>query len=117
MYQKIEKHGQNLLAVFPEATEQDPISLCKKLRLREIKAHIAAEKWCNGEIEESQYNQVESLTLAGLHKLLGQPKDKNVKVFVNSDPRGYALKIENPPESFRERDWGGYGIIAPSFFA
>lgn len=40
-----------------------------------------------------------------------------VPVFLNRDPRGYALKIDD--EWMRKhdaklyRDWGGYGIIAP----
>jgi hypothetical protein len=44
------------------------------------------------------------------------PKGR-VPVFVNLDPRGYALKIDeawmrkhNPALS---RDWGGYGLLAP----
>ena len=38
--------------------------------------------------------------------------------FVNSDPRGYALKIEsdNVPSGIY-RDWGGYIILAPDFYS
>lgn len=42
-----------------------------------------------------------------------------VPVFVNSDPRGYALKIENDWMRAHggnlHRDMGGYGILAPDF--
>jgi hypothetical protein len=31
------EHGQRLLAVFPEATIQDPIKLCKRLRMIETR--------------------------------------------------------------------------------
>ena len=44
---------------------------------------------------------------------------KKIPVFVNGDPRGYALKIDDSyVKKFNlkiERDWGGYGIIAPDF--
>ncbi len=40
-------------------------------------------------------------------------------VFVNGDPRGYALKIHDSNRDLIDgcgiaRDWGGYGLIAPS---
>ncbi len=44
-------------------------------------------------------------------------RPKTVAVFLNRDPRGYALKIND--EEVRARsldiatDWGGYGLIAP----
>ena len=42
------------------------------------------------------------------------------KVFINGDPRGYALKIDDKYQDRLHkvgihRDWGGYGIIAPDF--
>lgn len=42
------------------------------------------------------------------------------KVFVNGDPRGYTLKIDDKYKDKMHkagvyRDWGGYGIIAPDF--
>jgi len=41
--QAIKEHGRNLLAIFPDATEKDPVKLCKKLRRIEAKAHRAAD--------------------------------------------------------------------------
>jgi hypothetical protein len=38
--------------------------------------------------------------------------------FINLDPRGYALKIDNTKVSLPmgiNTDWGGYGILAPDF--
>ena len=46
-------------------------------------------------------------------------KAQGIPVFINGDPRGYALKIKE--EYVRKhnlkiyRDFGGYGIIAPEF--
>ena len=42
------------------------------------------------------------------------PKLSGMKLFVNLDPRGYALKV-NEPEPEMYRDFGGYGIVAPEF--
>ena len=50
--------------------------------------------------------------------LLKDP-DNKFKIFLNYDPRGYALKI--PDEIVKEKnltihqDWGEFGIIAPDF--
>lgn len=163
---KIEAHGRQLLAIFPNATECDPVKLCKKLRRLEIEASEIALRLCNGPEYESD-EQVDGLTnaiLAKVNKLLGnvhayQPKTGAkcsckrgiqrdncstcegtgyvidfkmirhprplVPVFINRDPRGYALKIDDEwlrkmrdnPNTVHlasiERDWGGYGIIAP----
>ena len=110
----IKTHGENLLRIFPDATEQDPIGLCKKLRRIETVAHRNAESWCNGDIDGDQYERAKNRCLARVEALL---KPGNVPVFVNSDPRGNALKIRddyvrgNRIEIYR--DMGGYGIICP----
>lgn len=161
-YEAIEAHGKNLLAIFPRATERDPIRLCKKLRRLETKASAIALRLCNGP-EYSSPEEVDALTdaiLAKVNALLGnvneyQPKTgarctcrpgiardncaacegtgrkidfaaiRNrpalVPVFINRDPRGYALKIKSEymagagwiAQLALMRDWGGYGIIAP----
>lgn len=38
------------------------------------------------------------------------------ELYINGDPRGYALKLRIPENESRgiHRDWGGYAIIAPS---
>lgn len=161
MYARIREHGENLLTIFPNATDRDPVSLCKKLRRLEGQAESLAARNCNGpEFPETGPDSYESRTdaiLAKVNALLGnineyQPKTgakcgcrrgiqrdncpacegtgyaidfaaiRNrkplVPVFLNGDPRGYALKIES--DWMRERlklrlhtDWGGYGILAP----
>jgi hypothetical protein len=134
----ITKHGENLLAIFPNATERDPVQLCKKLRRLESQAEALAVRLCNGpEFPETAPNSYEARTaaiLAKVNKLLGnvneyQPKTgakcgcrrgiqrdncpncegtghvidfraiRNRKhllpVFLNGDPRGYSLKIND----------------------
>ena len=156
MLDRIQKHGNNLLAIFPRATERDPVKLCKALRRLESQGEQIALDLCNGENDERGHAILERLLLLKVNKLLGnvrkhQPKTgaacgckrgvirdncpncegtgrvidfpaiRNappvVPIFLNGDPRGYALKI--PDDYVRDndlnihRDWGGYGIIAP----
>lgn len=111
----IRQHGINLLALFPRATERDPIKLCKKLRQLDGKAAALAMRQCNGPefaSEEALENQYEAI----LHQVNGLLGNKSVPVFINRDPRGYQLKIRSEymqPHIKLHRDWGGYGIIAP----
>ena len=113
---RVRSHGERLLAIFPHATERDPVKLCKKLRRLEAAAHRAAEQYCNGEITDDDIDtDLERLT-ANADKLLDFVAGK-IPVFINRDPRGHQFKICD--EYMRkhnldlQRDWGGYGIIAP----
>lgn len=117
----IRKHGECLLAIFPNATERDPVALYKRLRLLEGKAHAIALRLCNGpafEFEDQADRKIDGI-LDSVHQLLAiQENDGTPNVFVNRDPRGYALKISHAwcasnPGLPIHRDWGGYGIVAP----
>ena len=116
MYARITKHGTDLLTVFPDATIQDPVLLCKRLRFYERKAEVSTTALCNGcseslqEYHESALNRIE----AKVKKLLGAGGNQ---IFINRDPRGYALKMtaEFAANKVSYRDWGGYGILAPDF--
>ena len=118
MYKNITEHGKNLLAIFPAATIQDPVYLCKRLRFYEHKAEASTTALCNGCIDslqdyhEKALERIESKVL----KLLGlQPCF--LPLFINRDPRGYALKLSDSyVKDLRiYKDWGGYGILAPDF--
>ena len=118
MQERIAKHGRQLLAIFPNATERDPIKLCKRLRALEKRANAVAVRLCNGPEYPGGPDAVDKITnaiLARVNKLLGNTG--GVPVFINRDPRGYAIKVH--ARYTRElgldipRDWGGYGIIAP----
>lgn len=116
---RIIAHGNNLLKVFPDATEKDPVKLCKKLRKIEVEANNFATDRCNG-VPPNMPEETEDKIIADFLKkvaaLLGK---RGPKVFLNLDCRGYALKIDSENMD-REWvmggfhcDWGGNGIIAP----
>jgi len=151
------RHGRQLLAIFPRATERDPVALCKKLRRLESKGAALGLRLCNGPefATEEEADQIGDAILAKVNALLGnvheyQPKTGAkcgcrrgvqrdncpncegtgrvidfhairkplVPIFLNRDPRGYALKIRSEwmaerNETQLHSDWGGYGILAP----
>jgi len=116
MYQRIEKHGEDLNRIFN--TKHNNIDLCKKLRRLESKAIILITQDCNGEITDRyDYDTKLACILDSVNLLLVNVQREHVPIFINTDPRGYALKIKD--EYIRDndiqihRDWGGYGIIAP----
>lgn len=117
MYAEIEKHGNNLNAIFN--TPFDAITLCKKLRQLEKKASKIAEDYCNGDNNVTTEN-IDTFTdpiLKAVKKLLNTTD--NYPIVFNGDCRGYALKIPSDYVRYTNMkiyiDWGGNGIIAPDF--
>lgn len=118
MMERIERHGRELLAIFTNADERDPVTLCKKLRRIETKAHRLATQWCNGEIDSETWERDSDACLSDVVAILcPHTADMTGALMVNGDARGYALKIDDAwMRAHRPRlhsDWGGYGIIAP----
>ena len=112
------QHGFKLIRVFnlPEGT--GPTTLCKRVHRLEGEAHRLAENECNGTVTTEQVEKKEKSILKRLDAILNF-RAQNIPVFVNGDPRGYALKIDDGYVRDHGldiyRDWGGYGIIAPEF--
>lgn len=130
MYENIQKHGENLNAIFNTGIE--PVKLCKLLFRLEKKAHHATTCLCNTNtlhlIELNKYTgyDVEQATEEEQDKFFNNIKKNVIKklgkscekhLIINFDPRGYALKLN--PDFCKDkniyRDFGGYGIIAPDF--
>lgn len=115
----IRKHGEQLLAIFPNATERDPVKLCRKLRRLEVQGNEFALRLCNGPefVSEEAQDAVEERILKAVDSLLQSRAGVGPAIILNRDPRGYALKIPSESmcrHSFRLwSDMGGYGIIAP----
>ena len=115
MTARIKSHGEDLLKIFPQATEKDPVKLCKTLFRLENKSHQYAENLCNF-AETGAYDDKLQAMQDRVKTLLSiTPADP--AIFINLDPRGYALKIttEDAKDLDIYKDWGGYGIIAPDF--
>jgi len=112
--QNIRKHGEDLKKIYPECKEADPVKLCKRLHRLEFKAHQLAIRLCNGpEFAPGKYEEETESVLARVRAILEQ----GPSIFMNGDPRGYALKIEDEESRSLEihKDWGGFGIICPEF--
>ena len=116
MNERIAKHGEHLCIIFPERTIPDPVKLCKSLRRLELKASAITLALCNGTTDQEEADQALEKIEHAVNAVTGFAR-AGVPVFINRDPRGYALKIEeewtraNAPRM--HRDWGGYGIVAP----
>lgn len=123
----VTRHGNTLLAAFPNARERDPVALCRKLRRIETAVSRVTLDYCNG---ETDLDSVETATYKAFGRVcetlqIPMPHAQAMGLLVNRDPRGWALKIESEwTRDFNEArykaklpalhtDMGGYGIIAP----
>ena len=100
------------LAGRPDAEGITVYNALRRLEKRAERANLAA---CNTpEGAEAQGGEHEAVA-AGVRRVLGYlPRG----FFVNGDPRGYALKIDNEKATVPsgiQKDWGGYGCLAPTF--
>lgn len=85
----------------------------------EREAHKLSEDYCNGDIESSEWHLIQDGITERVKALFGGCDVPGF--FVNGDPRGCALKLNNETNEQREliadcglqRDWGGYGLLAP----
>lgn len=123
---KVEQRKQALLKHY--GSLEKLASLCgipnpdgKKLSLKlfkiEQEMNKAAVDYCNGEMHHVTYKLKQDINLQRVETLF----NNNLKgFFINSDPRGYSLKIQDDifRAEYREQtgltsDWGGYGILSP----
>ncbi len=115
MYARIKKHGEDIKKIFSLPADTDPIKLCKKLYKFEKQAQAIQMLHYNGNYKEAALR--EGQLFGRLMVFLLKDPGNKFNIFLNTDPRGYALKI--PDEIVREKnltiskDWGGFGIIAP----
>lgn len=123
MRARVQAHGELLQRIFPAARGSDPVALCKKLRRLEAEGNTLGVRLCNGPEFAGGYDEADKVAdsiLARVNALLGF-KLSRVPVFLNRDPRGYALKVREDWQRQRRdankprlpEDWGGYGLIAP----
>lgn len=88
---------------------------CKLLQIERI-AHKRMEDYCNGIADTFQNNRHIEQHFTEVQKIFN---NQLIGFFVNTDPRGYTLKIDDEimrttyKEVDLQRDWGGYGLLAP----
>ena len=119
MYARIKKHGEDIKKIFSLPASTDPIKLCKSLRRLETKAQRIQDIHGNGKYEEAAREEAQLMNkLKNLLKPDSTPEEfLKFGIFLNTDPRGYALKI--PDDIVKQnnwdihKDWGEFGIIAP----
>lgn len=132
-FEAITRHGETLLRAFPHATDKNPVTLCKKLRRIENAVARPILDYANGDsgvtlehVDAACESAIRRLSaVLGLNQPATAPEEPSMGIFINRDPRGYALKIgdEWTLEFNRKQyelklpalhtDMGGYGIIAP----
>ena len=62
MMADIKRHGERLLALYPNAVERDPVKLCKKLFAVEREARRYTTDYCNGDIQpDDDYANIREL--------------------------------------------------------
>ena len=124
MDERILKHGFDLKRAFFADPYSGimPVSLCKTLHRLENKATRITTAYCNGEATEEAVDKMEKSVMASLVGIFGKEKAEETGMFINHDPRGYALKVSSEwAKGYTDnggrlhRDWGGYGILAPEF--
>ena len=119
--ENILQHGFKLKRVFFSHDPYSgigPVELAKKVHRLEVEAHRLAEDEASRPLPEGYVEKKEASIMRRLDALL-HFKSQGIPVFLNSDPRGYALKIDDSYVREHDleiyKDWGGYGILAPEF--
>jgi hypothetical protein len=110
MYDNIQRHGEALLELFPEARERRPIELCKSLRRLERKASYLR----NSPDKYDGWLKVKR----SVERILGADRCQYYGLFIeHNEERGpYMLKLENKTRfSQLPTDAWGCGLVAPDF--
>ena len=114
LYSRITKHGQDLKRLFNLDHTTDPVKLCKKLLRLETKAHRLATNFCNGDIDQIEFDTQGDKILTKVETILNNKK----VLLLNGDARGYALKIDDDFIRVNNlsifRDWGGQSRASPT---
>ena len=89
IYQRIEKHGEDLKTIFKLSNDVDSIKLCKQLFRLENKAHRLAEDDYNGLNVEKEVEKV----FKSISKILDLKNLNDFKIFFNCSVKSFIEKI------------------------
>lgn len=100
------------LAGMMGGTETNGLKIWRRLRLAEGMGNRLGLQLCNGpEMTEDEQDGIKNRIRAKVEKALGGIPPG---FFINLDPRGYSLKLEEKSVPLPlHQDWGGYQILAP----
>jgi hypothetical protein len=87
-----ENHYMVLKGLASPTCNKSGSQLYRSLRRIEARAHRLAEDYCNGKIDTDNWENVTEKIIKQVKQVFGQVPDG---FFVNGDPRGYALKLDN----------------------
>jgi len=104
-------HHEALKAMMPAGSTMTGKEVWRKLRRLECKASAMALRDCNTPVDSNEVELCYAQVEAAVERLFGR---KLPGFFINRDPRGYALKLEERSVPFQlHQDLGGYQILAP----
>jgi len=102
-------HHAALVSLHADPSTADGAKMWRALRRLEAKAHRLSEDLCNGPVSFDEQVDRHGEICAGLLRIFG---GKIPAGFIfNFDPRGYTLKVADPPEGMAT-DLGRDGILA-----
>ncbi len=108
-----ENHHRALETLRAPSCALTGLQLWRKLVKIERDASAAALRLCNdSNYSQEAFERAKDKAREQVEKTFGHIPPG---FFVNSDPRGYALKLDNDKTTIPEgmqKDWGGYGILA-----
>ena len=108
------KHVDALASMHVDA-DANGQRMYRALRRLEERAGRAAEDACNTPGGSKAWPRIHDRIVRGVRRVFGGALPEGF--FLNADPRGYALKIDNEEATIPAgmvTDWGGYGCLAPA---
>lgn len=111
-----DSHAAALATLHTNPAKADGAAMFRRLRRLECATHRAATHFCNGALPQDTWEQTKDRARRRAAAIFGGRLPRGF--FINSDPRGYALKIDPTADGATvphglETDWGQYGILAP----
>jgi hypothetical protein len=93
----------------------DPSSTMKAIHRWETIINNYNIRYHNGDMPSGDHNRAIKRTLLAIRPLFRRTDEFDKRVFINTDSRGGALKIDLKDNCFliTKRDMGGSGILAP----
>ena len=106
------EHHAALKAMLPADDMRSGFAFWRQLHRLELQANRLACDLCNGDVDQEKADAAFDRIKEKVRQLFGGTLPNGF--FINRDPRGYALKLENNSVPYRlHKDMGGYQILAP----